>query len=67
MWWAPATAGCSTTISRTGAGPLELPRERARARALEFDWERVCDQFVSFLVPARAMDQAATPIVGAIA
>jgi glycosyltransferase involved in cell wall biosynthesis len=33
---------------------LQLPRERARARALEFDWHAVCDQFVTFLVPARA-------------
>jgi glycosyltransferase involved in cell wall biosynthesis len=31
---------------------LDLPRENARARALTFDWEQVCDQFVSFLVPA---------------
>jgi glycosyltransferase involved in cell wall biosynthesis len=31
---------------------LEVPRDRARARALEFDWTPVCDQFVSFLVPA---------------
>jgi len=30
---------------------LRVPRERARARALEFDWAPVCDQFVSFLVP----------------
>ncbi len=45
---------------------LALPRERARARALEFDWERVCDQFVSFLVPARAApDRAASLIVSA--
>ena len=29
---------------------LDLSRESARARALKFDWERVCDQFVSFLV-----------------
>jgi hypothetical protein len=26
-----------------------VPRERARARALEFDWDRVCRQFVSHL------------------
>jgi glycosyltransferase involved in cell wall biosynthesis len=32
---------------------LELPREGVRARALEFDWHAVCDQFISFLVPAR--------------
>jgi glycosyltransferase involved in cell wall biosynthesis len=32
---------------------LEIPRERARARALSFDWAPVCDQFVGHLVPAR--------------
>lgn len=32
---------------------LELPAEGAIARAHEFDWHHVCDQFVSFLVPAR--------------
>ncbi|MEQ1686230.1 MAG: glycosyltransferase family 1 protein [Burkholderiaceae bacterium] len=32
---------------------LALPREGARARALEFDWSGVCRQFVHFLVPAR--------------
>jgi glycosyltransferase involved in cell wall biosynthesis len=31
---------------------LELPRDRVRARALLFDWETVCDDFVDFLVPA---------------
>jgi glycosyltransferase involved in cell wall biosynthesis len=32
---------------------LKVPRERARARALQFDWRPVCDQFVAHLVPAR--------------
>ena len=32
---------------------LRVPRERARARALEFDWNLVCDQFVSYLAPIR--------------
>ena len=32
---------------------LKIPRERARARALQFDWKPVCDQFISFLTPAR--------------
>lgn len=31
---------------------LHVPRERARARALEFDWRAVCEQFVDHLVPA---------------
>ncbi|HJW11247.1 MAG TPA: glycosyltransferase family 1 protein, partial [Albitalea sp.] len=30
---------------------LRVPRERARARALSFEWSPVCEQFVSFLVP----------------
>ena len=33
---------------------LAVPRERARARALAFDWEQVCDEFVGFLVEANA-------------
>jgi glycosyltransferase involved in cell wall biosynthesis len=33
---------------------LDVPRERARARALQFDWHSVCDQFIAHLVPARA-------------
>ena len=33
---------------------LAVPRERARARALEFDWAPVCAQFIANLVPARA-------------
>jgi glycosyltransferase involved in cell wall biosynthesis len=32
---------------------LTIPREQARARAMQFDWAPVCDQFVSHLVPAR--------------
>jgi glycosyltransferase involved in cell wall biosynthesis len=39
---------------------LALPREGARARALEFDWSGVCCQFVQYLVPAR--DQALRPV-----
>ena len=39
-------------LARAAMQALQVPRERARARALEFDWERVCDQFISFLVPA---------------
>lgn len=33
---------------------LELPRGGALARASRFDWERVCDEFMGFLVPTRA-------------
>ena len=32
---------------------LQLPRDRARARALEFDWSPVCEQFIAHLVLAR--------------
>jgi len=30
---------------------LQLSRERARARAMQFDWRPVCEQFVGHLVP----------------
>lgn len=33
---------------------LRIPRERARARALQFDWKPVCDQFIGFLTPTGA-------------
>jgi len=33
---------------------LELPTEGILARAREFDWQHVCEQFLSFLVPARS-------------
>jgi len=33
---------------------LALPRNGPLERAREFDWHRVCDQFLSFLVPAGA-------------
>jgi glycosyltransferase involved in cell wall biosynthesis len=32
---------------------LDLSSDDARARARQFDWEAVCDQFVSLLVPVR--------------
>lgn len=32
---------------------LNVPRERARARALEFDWDRVSRQFLAHLAPIR--------------
>lgn len=37
---------------------LSVPRERARARALQFDWEAVCDQFVAALAPIRGQGAA---------
>ncbi|HWH81874.1 MAG TPA: glycosyltransferase family 1 protein [Burkholderiaceae bacterium] len=47
---------------------LAIPRERARAHARRFDWERVCDEFVAFLVPVRdGRVQPAMPIVSASA
>jgi glycosyltransferase involved in cell wall biosynthesis len=33
---------------------LKIPRDRPRARALQFDWQRVCDEFIGHLVPVRA-------------
>ena len=32
---------------------LSVPRDEARARALQFDWAPVCDQFIGLLVAAR--------------
>ena len=40
-------------LRQAALAALSLPREQARARALQFDWAPVCDQFVSFLVAAR--------------
>jgi len=40
---------------------LAVPRERALARAREFNWHAVCEQFIEHLVPAvRALPQAVT-------
>ena len=32
---------------------LGLSRHAARARALQFDWKRTCDEFIEMVVPAR--------------
>ncbi len=42
-----------TDLRAAALRSLQVPRERARARALEFDWNPVCRQFVQHLVPAR--------------
>jgi hypothetical protein len=34
---------------------LQVPRDRARARALCFDWNAVCEQFLGYLVPTRPL------------
>jgi glycosyltransferase involved in cell wall biosynthesis len=41
-------------LARAAVRSLDLPRQRARERALEFDWHAVCHEFVAHLVPARA-------------
>lgn len=41
-------------LQRAALRALKVPRERSRARALSFDWESVCDQFISFLVPVES-------------
>jgi glycosyltransferase involved in cell wall biosynthesis len=41
-------------LKRAALHALELPRERARDRALEFDWHQVCRQFIGHLVPVRS-------------
>ena len=37
---------------------LGASREAARERALQFDWEAVCDQFILYLVPAQTVDRS---------
>jgi hypothetical protein len=32
---------------------LKVDRREPVARAMEFDWQPVCEQFMAFLVPAR--------------
>lgn len=49
-------------LRRAALRALEVPRERARARALEFDWAEVCSQFVGFLVPVRAASSSVTEL-----
>ena len=49
-------------LKRASLRALELPRERARARALEFDWAEVCNQFIGFLVPTRAGSSPVTEV-----
>ena len=41
-------------LQRAALASLELPRQRARDRALEFDWHAVCRQFIEHLVPVDA-------------
>ncbi len=38
-------------LRRAALAALKVPRDRARARALEFDWDRVSREFVSYLAP----------------
>jgi glycosyltransferase involved in cell wall biosynthesis len=46
-------------LKRAALQALEIPRLRARERALGFDWASVCDQFIAHLVPARLARAAA--------
>jgi hypothetical protein len=41
-------------LRRAAMRALSVPRERARARALTFDWDRVARDFVGHLAPVRA-------------
>jgi glycosyltransferase involved in cell wall biosynthesis len=45
---------------------LHVPRERARARALAFDWTRVCAEFVSFLAPIERAGAARSALSGRV-
>jgi glycosyltransferase involved in cell wall biosynthesis len=46
---------------------LKIARERARARALSFDWDSVCEQFLGYLVPTRRQLQAPEPCHDSVA
>jgi glycosyltransferase involved in cell wall biosynthesis len=41
-------------LQRAALAALNVPRERARARATQFDWDAVVDRFMQALVPATA-------------
>ncbi|MEO7243155.1 MAG: glycosyltransferase, partial [Variovorax sp.] len=43
---------------------LDVPRQRARARAFAFDWQRVSDQFVGHLAPIRRTVRSAVTECG---
>ncbi|MGZ5267931.1 MAG: glycosyltransferase family 1 protein, partial [Caldimonas sp.] len=40
-------------LGRAALAALRIPRQRARARALEFDWDAVSRQFAAHLAPVR--------------
>jgi glycosyltransferase involved in cell wall biosynthesis len=48
----PAAGGVlDADLGRAARAALQVPREAARARALQFDWKQVVEQFVGHLVP----------------
>lgn len=48
-------------LRRAALQALEIPRDRARERALQFGWEPVCREFLQHLVPAHpASDMGVT-------
>lgn len=49
-------------LRRAALAALDVPRAAARGRALEFDWQAVCAQFVRHLVPARPGIDLVTPL-----
>lgn len=44
-------------LAAAASRALQVPRERARARALCFDWGSVCEQFLAYLVPVRTQSK----------
>ena len=46
---------------------LKIARERARARALTFDWDSVCEEFLGYLVPTRRQLRAPEPCHDSVA
>ena len=41
-------------LKRAALRSLALPRDGARTRALQFDWQQVCSEFIAHLVPTTA-------------
>ncbi|HEV7575831.1 MAG TPA: glycosyltransferase family 1 protein [Caldimonas sp.] len=50
-------------LCRAALGALQVPRERARARAQTFDWDRVAREFIAHLAPIRGRSIAAADVV----
>ncbi len=53
-------------LRRAAMRALDVPRSRARARAMEFDWDDVARRFVAYLAPIRRSSDATASPAGAV-